>query len=171
MAKDDAKAKGKKADEKKAEPEEKASAKKAADTKDAPKKAADTKDAPKKAEPKAEPKAAAKEAHGDHGHGDHGHGAHGHKVDRKEYWKIFVVLFVLTVLEVGVAQIPGIAKSLLYIALIGLAVTKAACVGLFYMHLKHETKYLKLTVALPFAAPTVYALVLIVEGAWRATRG
>lgn len=153
----DAKAKGKKADDK-----------------GSAKKAADAKVEPKKAEAKAEPKAAAKEAHDDHGHGDHGHaahGGHGHKIDRKEYWKIFVVLFVLTVLEVGVAQIPGISKTLLYIALIGLALAKAACVGLFYMHLKHETKILKLTVALPFAAPAVYALVLIIEGAWRATRG
>jgi cytochrome c oxidase subunit 4 len=100
-----------------------------------------------------------------------GHGAgHGHKVDRREYWIIFVVLFVLTILEVGVAQIPGISRTLMAIALIGLAVTKAACVGLFYMHLKHETKILKLTVALPFAAPAVYALVLIGDAAWRLAR-
>jgi len=100
-----------------------------------------------------------------------GHGAgHGHKVDRREYWIIFGVLFALTVLEVAVAQIPGISRGLMAIALIGLAVTKAACVGLFYMHLKHETKILKLTVALPFAAPAVYALVLIGDAAWRLAR-
>lgn len=95
---------------------------------------------------------------------------HGHKIDRREYWIIFGVLFALTVLEVGVAQIPGISRGLMAIALIGLAVTKAACVGLFYMHLKHETKILKLTVALPFAAPAVYALVLIGDAAWRLAR-
>src|SRR5262249_14858179 len=121
-----------------------------------------------------EAKPAAREAHDDHAHDAHGdHGAaagHGHKVDRAEYWKIFVVLFVLTILEVGIAQLKSIPHSLVVIGLVGLAVTKAACVGLFYMHLKHETKYLKMTVFLPFTAPAIYALVLIAEGAWRMVR-
>jgi caa(3)-type oxidase subunit IV len=56
------------------------------------------------------------------------------------------------------------------LALVGLAVTKAAIVGLYYMHLKHETKILKFTVAIPVAAPAFYALVLISEAAWRLTR-
>ena len=154
MAKDDVKSKGKKASEK-----------------DASKKgASDAHDTPKKAAPEsvAAARSAAKEgAHGAHSHGVHAHA--GHKVDRKQYWVIFVVLFVLTVLEVGVAQV-GIGKTALYLALIGLAVTKAAAVGLYYMHLKNESKYLKLTVALPFAAPALYAVVLIAEGAWRGVR-
>jgi cytochrome c oxidase subunit IV len=135
----------------------------------------------KKSEDAAEkPAAAHGEAHDDkpavahggaHAHGAHGEGhGHGHKPNIREYMIIFAVLFVLTVLEVAVAQVPGISKGLMAIALIGLALTKAACVGLYYMHLKHETKILKLTVALPFAAPAVYALVLISEAAWRLTR-
>jgi caa(3)-type oxidase subunit IV len=114
--------------------------------------------------------------HGDHGHGDHGHGghgasaAHGHKPNIREYMVIFVVLAALTVLEVGVAKVPGVAKVLMSLALVGLALTKAAIVALFYMHLKHETKVLKFTVALPMAAPTIYALVLISEAAWRLHR-
>jgi cytochrome c oxidase subunit IV len=121
-----------------------------------------------------EAKAVARDAHDDH---DHDHGAHGdavahggHKVDRREYWIIFGVLFALTVLEVAVAQIPGINHSLMVLALVSLAVTKAACVGLFYMHLKHETKIMKMTVFLPFTAPAVYALVLIGDAAWRLAR-
>lgn len=115
-------------------------------------------------------KAAEREAHsGGHGaeaHGDH----HEHKPNRKEYFYVFVVLFVLTVLEVVVAQVPGLSKTLLGLALVGLAVTKAAAVGLYYMHLKHETRVLRLTVAIPMATPAVYALVLIAEGAWRLAR-
>jgi len=88
-------------------------------------------------------------------------------VNRKEYWKIFVVLAVLTIIEVAVAQIPGIAKGLVVSALILLAVVKAACVALFYMHLKYETRVLRLTVALPLAVPPIYALVLVSEAAWR----
>jgi cytochrome c oxidase subunit IV len=98
------------------------------------------------------------------------HAAAHHAPNRKEYLVIFVVLFVLTVLEVGVAQVPGISKNLMALALVALAVTKAAFVGLYYMHLKHETRVLKLTVAIPLATPAVYAVVLIAEAAWRLTR-
>lgn len=122
-------------------------------------------------------------AHDDHDH-DHDHDAkghahaaahapvavHGHKPNIKEYLVIFAVLTVLTILEVALAQIPGISKKLLAIALVGLALTKAGIVGLYYMHLKSETRVLKLTVALPLAAPTIYALVLMSEAAWRLTR-
>jgi caa(3)-type oxidase subunit IV len=132
--------------------------------------------APAEAEKKAETKAESKaDDHGDHGHARaadaHAHGdPHAHKPNIREYLVIFAVLAILTVLEVAVAKIPGLSKKLLGIALIGLALTKAGIVGLYYMHLKHETKVLKLTVALPMAAPTIYALVLISEAAWRLMR-
>jgi caa(3)-type oxidase subunit IV len=95
-------------------------------------------------------------------------------VNRKEYWVIFAFLFLLTILEVGLAYVPhfapGVGKTPVVIGLISLAVAKATLVGLFYMHLKHETRVLKLTVAIPMATPAVYALVLISEAAWRLLR-
>ena len=90
--------------------------------------------------------------------------AHG---SRKEYWYVFAALFVLTVLEVAVAQIPGISKVLLAIALVAMALTKAVLVAFFYMHLKSETKVLRWSIALPLAVPPLYAIILIAEGAWR----
>jgi cytochrome c oxidase subunit 4 len=137
-----------------------------------------------KSSAKAEPVAHAKEAlavaaapHDDHDDHDHGaHAAHGpsaalaaHPSHVKEYLVIFVILAVLTLLEVVLAQM-GISKHLLAVALVGLALTKAAIVALYYMHLKSETKVLKLTVAIPLAAPTIYAVVLMTEAAWRLTR-
>jgi len=88
-------------------------------------------------------------------------------VNRKQYMVIFLVLFVLTVLELAVVKMPGIGRTNMIIALIALAVTKAAFVGLYYMHLKYETKILKLTIAIPLATPAFYALILIAEAAWR----
>jgi cytochrome c oxidase subunit IV len=137
-----------------------------------------------KAEPVAHAKeavavaAAADHAHDDHDHAAHakvgaaahGPAAHGHKSHVKEYLIIFAVLTVLTILEVALAQIPGISKKLLAVALVGLALTKAGIVALYYMHLKSETRVLKLTVAVPLAAPTIYAVVLMTEAAWRLTR-
>jgi caa(3)-type oxidase subunit IV len=105
-----------------------------------------------------------------HGAGAGTHAVRHHAPNRKEYLVIFVVLFVLTVLEVAVAQVPGISKTMLGLALVSMAIAKAAFVGLYYMHLKHETNVLKLTVAIPLATPAVYAIVLIAEATWRLTR-
>src|SRR4051812_10942961 len=76
-------------------------------------------------------------AHETAGH-DHSHaaGAHHHKPNRREYLVIFFVLAVLTALEIGVAQMKSISHSSVVVALICLALTKAGCVGLYFMHLK-----------------------------------
>ena len=87
-------------------------------------------------------------------------------VNRKEYWTIFGLLFVLTILEVGVVYMH-IPPTPLFLALSGLAVTKAALVFMFFMHMKHETKILRRSVYIPMSFPAFYALVLIAEGAWR----
>lgn len=87
-------------------------------------------------------------------------------VNRKEYVVIFVWLFVLTVLEVLVAKMD-IGHTAIGIALVGMAIAKAAMVALFYMHLKHETSILKWSVFGPLSMPAFYALVLVSEAAWR----
>jgi caa(3)-type oxidase subunit IV len=87
-------------------------------------------------------------------------------IDRKQYWVIFVVLGALTALEIGVVYMP-ISWGLMVSALVGLAVVKAATVGLFYMHLGHESMVLKMTVMVPMCMPGFYALILIMEAAWR----
>jgi len=86
---------------------------------------------------------------------------------RKQYWFIWLYLLVLTLAEVGVANISSLSKSWIVSALVLLAVVKAALVGLFYMHLVHETNVLKWTVAIPMATPVIYAVVLIAEASWR----
>jgi caa(3)-type oxidase subunit IV len=93
-----------------------------------------------------------------------GHAGH---VNRRQYWVIWLYLLVLTVVEVGLVYVPGIPKGLLVSALFALAIAKAALVGLFYMHLKHETRVLRWSVAIPLATPVVYAAVLVAEASWR----
>lgn len=86
---------------------------------------------------------------------------------RAQYLVIFVVLAVLTVVELGVALSPGIPKAAVVVALVALALSKAALIALFYMHLRFETRILRLTVFGPLVAPAVYGIVLIAETAWR----
>ncbi len=84
-------------------------------------------------------------------------GAH----SKKEYYVIFVLLTVLTGIEVWIAK--GTVGNTKIIGLIGLAVSKAALVAIFFMHLKSETRSLKTIVAVPLAFPFLYAVVLIAE--------
>lgn len=89
---------------------------------------------------------------------------------RRQYLAVFVALGVLTLLELGVLRMPGIGSSSAVVALIGLAIAKAALIAFVFMHLKDETRVLKLTVFGPLAAPAVYALVLMADAAWRFLR-
>ncbi len=84
-------------------------------------------------------------------------------VNRKEYWVIFLMLFALTVLEVGVVFIPGIAKAHLIAVLVIMALVKAALVSLFFMHLNHETKIVRWGVIGPLMIPFLYAAALVAD--------
>jgi caa(3)-type oxidase subunit IV len=102
--------------------------------------------------------------------------------DRKTYFKVFLALFVLTVIEVAIPQVAkkyGDRPSALYsglfqkytphwssVALYALSIAKAALVGLFFMHLKFETKWLKFIAILP-AIAGAYALLLTAEAFFR----
>ncbi len=88
---------------------------------------------------------------------EHGTPSSHPKDPRKGYMVIFAVLAILTVIEIWAATtLHGHAKLW---SLIGLAVAKAVCVALFYMHLKFETSWLKFIAATPILMGFyVYAL-------------
>jgi caa(3)-type oxidase subunit IV len=88
-------------------------------------------------------------------------------INRKEYWTIFFVLFLLTVLEVGVVFIPGLGNGPMLAALGGLAVVKACMVGWFFMHLSHDTATIRNSVIIAMAIPFFYAVVLIADAVWK----
>lgn len=89
---------------------------------------------------------------------------------RRSYLVVFLVLVVLTIAEVGVVYVPGIARSLLISALVLLAVGKAALVLMSFMHLGHETRGLKWSVIGSLLLPAAYAAVLMAEAQWRFLR-
>lgn len=97
----------------------------------------------------------------------HSHGAvehhHSHK---KEYFIVFVVLAILTGIEIWVAEVKGITKFSKGSALTFLAVGKAVIVAYYYMHLKEETKWLKFIAIIPIMA-AVYATVLCLEAIYK----
>ncbi len=86
---------------------------------------------------------------------------------RRQYLGVFLGLAALTAVEVAVVYVTGLSKGLLITILTLLAVTKAALVGLFFMHLRSETSCLKATVLLPLSMPALFAVVLVAEAMWR----
>jgi cytochrome c oxidase subunit 4 len=90
--------------------------------------------------------------------------------ERTPYLAAFALLVVLTVVEIGVVRSGGIPHRAAVVALVAVAIAKAALIALFYMHLRYETAILRLTVLGPLVAPAVYALLLMLDAARRHLR-
>lgn len=87
---------------------------------------------------------------------------------RAQYAVVFVLLGVLTLVELGVARTSGVPRAAVIVALVTIAVAKAALIALFYMHLRFETRILRFTVLAPLLAPAVYGVILMAEAGTRA---
>ncbi len=77
------------------------------------------------------------------------------------YVGVFVVLGVLTAIEVGVTQL-GIDKTAASIALLAFMTSKALLVMMFYMHLRYDAKTYSLSLVLPFFMAILLAVVVII---------
>jgi len=75
------------------------------------------------------------------------------------YMGVFWWLLALTIIEVAVIYLP-IAKLAIAIMLITLAITKAALVALYFMHLKFERRTLALVAMSPFVLCVFLILML-----------
>jgi len=74
---------------------------------------------------------------------------------RPNYVGVFISLFVLTIVEIFAANLP-FAKIVVVLALVFLAIVKAALVGMFYMHLRFE----KILLAVIILAPLLFSVIL-----------
>jgi cytochrome c oxidase subunit 4 len=80
--------------------------------------------------------------------------------DEPNYMGVFWWLLILTIIEIAVIYVP-IAKLAIAIMLIVLAVTKAALVALYFMHLKFERTTLGLVALSPFVLCVLLILTLL----------
>jgi cytochrome c oxidase subunit 4 len=88
-----------------------------------------------------------------------------HKSHRAEYLKVFIVLAVLTAVEIIIPDLK-ISKFAKGSSLTLLALGKAGIVAWSYMHLKEETKWLRFIALIPVSA-FIYAVVVILESLYR----
>jgi caa(3)-type oxidase subunit IV len=81
---------------------------------------------------------------------------------RRDYFRIFWVLLVLTIVEVAVSY-TKIDKRIISAVMIALALSKASFVGLYYMHLKYEKRSLLWLAFLPIPLAGSYAVFLLLD--------
>lgn len=72
------------------------------------------------------------------------------------YIGVFWWLLALTILEIAVIYMP-MARLIIVILLVGMALSKAALVGMYFMHLKFE----RLTLGLIAITPLILCVFLI----------
>ena len=83
------------------------------------------------------------------------------------YVAVAVVLAVITALEIVVALGHFLPQQLATILLIGLTLSKAALVMLFYMHLKYDARWYSLVLVFPlFMVVVLFVIVLVAAASW-----
>jgi cytochrome c oxidase subunit 4 len=85
----------------------------------------------------------------------------GHK--HPNYMAIFWYLAILTVVEIAVIYMP-FGKFTIGVLLCALALTKAALVAMYFMHLRFETTTLGWIAVTPLAIATLLVFVLLPDG-------
>jgi caa(3)-type oxidase subunit IV len=88
--------------------------------------------------------------------------------EERRYFQVFFWLFVLTVAEIGITYVP-IHKFAIGAMLVLLAGTKAAMVGLYYMHLASEKRTL-MYIALTPAVLCVFLILMLLPDLGAITR-
>ena len=76
------------------------------------------------------------------------------------YMTVFWWLFALTIIEVGVIFLP-IAKVVIAILLISMAISKASLVAMYFMHLRFERLTLGLIAITPLFLGTLLIFILV----------
>ena len=81
---------------------------------------------------------------------------------KPRYMLVFGGLAALTAIEVAVAFM-GFERRVTVAILIALAVWKALLVAMYFMHLKWETRALKVLAAAPFVPAAIMIVVVLME--------
>ena len=76
------------------------------------------------------------------------------------YIAIFWWLLALTILEVGVIFMP-LSRMLIAILLVGMALSKASLVAMYFMHLKFERRTLGLIAVTPLAIAILLIFIIL----------
>ena len=94
-----------------------------------------------------------------HAPGEHAHPGPG------EYIKVAVILAIVTAIEVGAYYVTGLSDTVLSVGLLVMMVVKFAMVGLWFMHLRFDSRlFRRLFVTGIILALAIYTVVLVSLG-------
>jgi len=82
---------------------------------------------------------------------------------KPNYYLIWFLLFVLTMVEVGLAYVSALPRNFLILILLALALWKATLVAMYYMHLKYERLRLILVATAPIPLAIILVLGILLE--------
>lgn len=90
------------------------------------------------------------------------------KTKRKQLWKVFWILLVITLVELVIGFYnSSFSPALLKVIFIGGTLFKAYYIVAEFMHLGHENKGLKATVIIPYTIFIIYLIyICLVEGVY-----
>lgn len=91
---------------------------------------------------------------------------HAHQSHKKEYFIIFALLALFTVIELFIPEIKSWSRFAKGTGLTIVALVKAFLVAFYYMHLKEERAWIKFIAAIPISA-AIYAYVVVLESMYR----
>jgi cytochrome c oxidase subunit IV len=112
-----------------------------------------------------------------HGKTDHdahaAHATHEAHEHNPPYMGVFWWLVALTVIEVGAGYLPQLTggaielpKLILVPLLLGLAFAKAALVGMFYMHLRYDSKWISIVFLTTFGLALAFVAAIVPRDYW-----
>ena len=94
----------------------------------------------------------------------HGHDETDHHPQWSTYWKVALILTLITVVEVWIYYIPSFVASKLFVpSLLIMSAVKFAIVVMFYMHLKYDHRLFRVlfTGPLLIAIGTLFGLMFL----------
>lgn len=91
--------------------------------------------------------------------------AHDEHVAHPNYWLVWALLAVLTLVELGVAFLPW-ARSVIVLTLVALAVWKALLVALYFMHLRFEKNRMRIFALAPLPLTVIIVIAVLTEFVW-----
>lgn len=81
------------------------------------------------------------------------------------YVMVWLALAVMTAVEVGITFLSW-SKTTLILVLVGLAIWKALLVALYFMHLRFESRPLRILAVAPIPLAFILVLAVITEFRW-----
>jgi cytochrome c oxidase subunit IV len=90
---------------------------------------------------------------------------------RRSLWNVFWIMLIVTIVELVIGfMAPSMAWTGTFglkFVFIGLTLLKAGFIVMSFMHLGHETKFMKYTVLLPYSVFILYAIfIVLTEGTY-----